>query len=461
MAVNFGLIAQAPSLGQSFVAGQQAAQQEVERNRLRQVQDLQLVEQRENALALRQKRLLDIDAAKSKEAAAARRQQFLSNLGAKMAEGGYKLDRPSLGSMLQFGMETGEDMLVKLATEGLRALDDEDLYRSELAKLTGGETPEAPAAAAPAVAAPAAAPGGARPVRTSAAATPEQIKNMLLSPSPRIREQGKILANSLAKEPTEVAAMNALGFPLTPEGYEQFRRTQRQERLLTPEEEAQRIRIAAAGAAAAAARGAGTIDKVITDVAGRVTLLDKRGNVIEPSAPVQGKPSATFEKSRAQREQLSRDLNQAITELTSATTKGGLIDQSTGSGVGRLIDVGAGFVGQATPGAVAAARLAPIADMVLKMVPRFEGPQSDKDTQSYKEAAGQLSNSSLPNEVRKQAALEILRIMKARKDQFVTPAMAAEGTPPREPAAAPRAAPAAPAATKSGATVSNWYSTPQ
>jgi len=52
------------------------------------------------------------------------------------------------------------------------------------------------------------------------------------------------------------------------------------------------------------------------------------------------------------------------------------------------------------------------------MVPRFEGPQSDKDTQSYKEAAGQLADSGLPNETRKDAAKVILRLMKERKDQF-------------------------------------------
>jgi hypothetical protein len=163
-------------------------------------------------------------------------------------------------------------------------------------------------------------------------------------------------------------------------------------------------------------------------------------------APVKGKPSAFAEKTAVQRKQLGLDLDRAITELTDATKKGGLIDQSTGSGAGRLVDVSAGFFGQATPGAIAAGKLAPIADLVLKMVPRFEGPQSDKDTRSYKEAAGQLADSSLPNAIRRQAGLEIVRLMKARKDQFVSSEMAVEGTAPG----------AAPAATGSGATVSNW-----
>jgi len=175
-----------------------------------------------------------------------------------------------------------------------------------------------------------------------------------------------------------------------------------------------------------------------TDAAGNVTLLNKFGEIIQPAAPVKGKPSATFEKTTAQRKQLNLDLDRAITELTDATKPGGLIDQSTGSGIGQLRDVGAGFFGKATSGAIAGSELAPIADMVLKMVPRFEGPQSNKDTTSYEKAAGQLGNTTLPSETRKQAGLQILRLMKDRKGQFVTPEMAAEGAAPgTAPAAAP------------------------
>lgn len=144
-------------------------------------------------------------------------------------------------------------------------------------------------------------------------------------------------------------------------------------------------------------------------------------------APARAKPSAFAEKSTAQREQLSKDLTAAISELRDAAKEGGLIDQSTGSGAGRLVDVGARFVGQATKGDIAIGKLAPVADLVLKMVPRFEGPQSDKDTQSYKEAAGQLADATLPREIRKQAAKTIIRLMENRKGQFVTREMAAEG----------------------------------
>ena len=155
----------------------------------------------------------------------------------------------------------------------------------------------------------------------------------------------------------------------------------------------------------------------------------KGGGAGAPGVIGGARPSAAAEKVAAQKVQLGKDLGFAITQLDEVTKDGGLIDQSTGSGAGRLVDIGAGFVGKATPGAIAIGKLAPIADLVLKMVPRFEGPQSDKDTKSYKEAAGQLADPTLPTEIRKAAGKTVLRLMRERKNQFVTTDMATEGTP--------------------------------
>jgi len=162
---------------------------------------------------------------------------------------------------------------------------------------------------------------------------------------------------------------------------------------------------------------------------GTVTSFNKFGEIIGTVKGV-GKPSAQFTKSKEQSKKLNTDLTLAITELTNATKDGGLIDQSTGSGAGRAYDVAQGFFGYTNEGAIAGAKLGPIADLALKMVPRFEGPQSDKDTQSYKEAAGQLANTSLPNKIRKEAGKTVLRLMKNRKNQFVTQEMAQEGVAP-------------------------------
>jgi hypothetical protein len=130
------------------------------------------------------------------------------------------------------------------------------------------------------------------------------------------------------------------------------------------------------------------------------------------------------------REQEQRDLARVTQEIDRILQPGGLLERSTGSGVGRLVDIAGEFIGRSTEGAQAAAALAPIADMVLKMVPRFEGPQSDRDTASYQAAAGRLADSSLTAATRRAAAQEILRIMRARQNQFGAATGAATAAPP-------------------------------
>ena len=119
------------------------------------------------------------------------------------------------------------------------------------------------------------------------------------------------------------------------------------------------------------------------------------------------------------KKKLAIDYDSTISELIRIAQPGGLIDKSTGSGIGAATDAALGLVGVSTEGSRAIGRLAPIADKVLKLVERFEGPQSDKDTASYKEAAGRLADPTVPNDVRKDAALEILRLMKKRRDSWL------------------------------------------
>jgi hypothetical protein len=157
---------------------------------------------------------------------------------------------------------------------------------------------------------------------------------------------------------------------------------------------------------------------VITDNAGNVTMINKKGEVIGPRLTGAGKQSATYEKNVVQEKQLSRDREMVISELEKAVKNGGLIDQSTGSGAGALYDAGARFFGSATAGDIAIGQLKPIADLAVKMVPRFEGPQSNADTASYTAAAGQLADPGLPRDIRKAAGKEVLRILKERKGQF-------------------------------------------
>jgi hypothetical protein len=158
---------------------------------------------------------------------------------------------------------------------------------------------------------------------------------------------------------------------------------------------------------------------VTTDEAGNVKLLDRSGTVIK-ELPKAGKPSANYIKAENQKKQLKLDLDRTISELEKATTDGGLLDKATGSGIGSLVDMGAAVFGKSTPGAIAAAQMKPIYDLSLKMVPRFEGPQSDKDTKTYMDASGQLGNPAVPAETKKAAGREMLRLMKERRGQFTT-----------------------------------------
>jgi hypothetical protein len=167
----------------------------------------------------------------------------------------------------------------------------------------------------------------------------------------------------------------------------------------------------------------GVVAHIVTDAAGNVTKYNKLGQVIGTDKGV-GKPSATFEKTKAQRTQMNLDLDSTISELEAATKPGGLIEKATGSGAGALLNIGAGFFGKATEGSVALGALAPIFNKVLMMVPRFEGQQSDKDTKVYTQAAGDLANPNTPTATKMSAAKTILRLMKNRKGQFLTRDMA-------------------------------------
>jgi hypothetical protein len=149
-------------------------------------------------------------------------------------------------------------------------------------------------------------------------------------------------------------------------------------------------------------------------------------------------PTAASQKAATAQRNLGRDLSMAISALEDVSKDGGLIDQSTGSGIGAAVDYTAGLVGAATPGAIAVGKLRPIYDLALKMVPRFEGPQSDKDTLSYNQAAGQLADPKVPNSIKKEAAKTVISLMKKRKEQFTSKdAVGTEADAPGGPVADP------------------------
>jgi len=191
-----------------------------------------------------------------------------------------------------------------------------------------------------------------------------------------------------------------------------------------------------AGATTAPAGGA-----VTTAPAGGVTA-PAGTPIVQPraAAPAAVGPAATAAAEKKAAEEAvarqakeaatAKELDNAITEISAAAAPGGLISKSTGSGIGRAIDAAAAVVGTALPGATAGAQLAPIADLALKMVPRFEGPQSDADRAAYERAAGQLADTSIPRATRQAAAKEVVRLMQKRRNEFTVQG-AGSGQPAR------------------------------
>jgi hypothetical protein len=92
------------------------------------------------------------------------------------------------------------------------------------------------------------------------------------------------------------------------------------------------------------------------------------------------------------------------------------LGQATGSGAGAMVDSAAGFFGKSTEGAKATARLKVLSNKLLMGVPRFEGPQSDRDTATYKEAAGQLGDPNIPNDIRMEAWETIKKLLQNQAD---------------------------------------------
>ena len=134
------------------------------------------------------------------------------------------------------------------------------------------------------------------------------------------------------------------------------------------------------------------------------------------------KETAAETKKRLDEDKRTKDIAFAVKEVEAAAAANGLLDQATGSYLGNIVDATAQTFGFGTSGAVANAKMKPIADLVLKLVPRFEGPQSDKDTQSYRDAAGDLANPNLPASVKKAAAEQIVGLLKKYSGQFEYPA---------------------------------------
>ena len=90
-----------------------------------------------------------------------------------------------------------------------------------------------------------------------------------------------------------------------------------------------------------------------------------------------------------------------------------LLQDATGSRTGAAIDATAGAFGISTQGRQTTAQLKTLSGQMVSMMPRMEGPQSDKDVEMYKEMAGNIGD---PTKTRAErlAALNTIEKMNSK-----------------------------------------------
>jgi len=135
----------------------------------------------------------------------------------------------------------------------------------------------------------------------------------------------------------------------------------------------------------------------------------------EAYARTRGTSKATQEITAAQK---IPEIDSVINEIENVVKPNGLVEQSTGSWVGRRIDAAGRVVGLSTPGAEAIAALQPLASRITMLQPRFEGPQSDNDVKIYQASAGDAANPEKTVGERLAALKEVARLMKKYKNTF-------------------------------------------
>jgi hypothetical protein len=157
----------------------------------------------------------------------------------------------------------------------------------------------------------------------------------------------------------------------------------------------------------------GRLNRAVKDNTGApIAILGKDGQpvYVNRSDAVGQAPynaSATAQGSPQQRLTDSKDVLQILKQAAP------LINKSTGSGMGALVDSGAAFFGGTTSGAQNAASLKALEGSLVSKMPKMSGPQSDKDVLLYKQMAGQIGDPTLPPQ-QKQAAMNTINQLNSR-----------------------------------------------
>ncbi len=132
--------------------------------------------------------------------------------------------------------------------------------------------------------------------------------------------------------------------------------------------------------------------------------------ISSPAGPVT-KSNTTLKTSIAEEQQRTQKVSVTLDAVE------GLLNDATGSGIGRGVDWAARLVGVATDGDIATAKLGTLGGQLVALMPKMSGPQSDKDVEMYKQMAGKLDDPSIPIEIRK-AALGTIRELNTKYSEM-------------------------------------------
>jgi len=176
--------------------------------------------------------------------------------------------------------------------------------------------------------------------------------------------------------------------------------------ILADERQKTEARIAELGGRVAPSVGGAATGTAGTSLGAQKAAIGTQAALTE----AEGKPPAEARgKGKAQdiTNQRSADENYGLIQPVAD-----LIKKSTGSGIGARVDTLAGLFGVGTNGAQAIAQLNTMSYPFKYMIPRFEGPQSDRDTNLYVEAAGDFANPKKTQAERLSALQGMIFILK-------------------------------------------------
>lgn len=149
--------------------------------------------------------------------------------------------------------------------------------------------------------------------------------------------------------------------------------------------------------------------QVVTGADGKSYIYYPNIGKYEPMLSPEGQHIGKLTKSGEDLRKESERLQKMESILVQAED---LIGNSTSSGLGSLIDSAAGFVGKSTEKADNSAALQSLQGALVMMMPRMEGPQSDKDVQLYREMAGRIGE-KIPVSQRMEA-IKVIRDLNAK-----------------------------------------------